>query len=82
VTDKKMGIYKDIALYLYENNLMEKPNLQSFGRWCMDFVDRYYRQSVIESKMMKQGEQRQKQMQQQPPKLLYPPYYGADQPLF
>jgi hypothetical protein len=72
-----MGIYKDIALYLYENNLMEKPNIQSFGRWCMEHVCNEYRQSVIESKIMKQQQQRQKQMQQPSP-FSYPGLYMSD----
>jgi hypothetical protein len=78
VTDKKMEIYRDIALYLYENNLMEKPNIHSFGRWCMEHVSNEYRQSVIESKIMKQQEQRQKQLQQPFP-LSYTPYYSSEQ---
>jgi hypothetical protein len=71
VTDKQKEIYLETAGYLYENNLMEKPNIQSFGRWCMDYVCKMYRFSVIESKIMKQQEQRQKQMQQPPP-MSYP----------
>jgi hypothetical protein len=81
VTDKQKDVYLETASYLYENNLMEKSNIQSFGRWCMDYVCKMYRESVIESKYMKQQEQRQKQMQQ-PPQLSYPPYYATDQPLF
>jgi hypothetical protein len=53
-----MEIYKDIALYLYENNLMEKPNIQSFGRWCMDYICNTYRPAVIHLNMMKQQQQR------------------------
>jgi hypothetical protein len=74
VTDKQKEIYLETAGYLYENNLMEKSNIQSFGRWCMDYVCKMYRFSVIESKIMKQQEQRQKQMQQPPP-MSYPTYY-------
>jgi hypothetical protein len=72
-----METYRDTALYLYEYNLMEKPNIQSFGRWCMDHVCKEYGESVIESKIMKQQEQRQKQMQQTSP-LSYPGNYMAD----
>jgi hypothetical protein len=72
-----METYRDTALYLYEYNLMEKPNIQSFGRWCMDRVCNEYRQSVIESKIMKQQQQSQKQMQH-PPLLPYPGYYAID----
>jgi hypothetical protein len=32
VTDKKMETYRETAAYLYENNLIEKSNIQSFGR--------------------------------------------------
>jgi hypothetical protein len=67
VTDKKMEIYRETAQYLYENNLTEKPNIQSFGRWCMDNVCNTYRPAVIHSNMMKQQQQRQKQMQQPSP---------------
>jgi hypothetical protein len=74
VTDKQKEIFLETAGYLYENNLMEKSNIQSFGRWCMDYVCKMYRFSVIESKIMKQQEQRQKQMQQPPP-MSYPTYY-------
>ena len=74
VTDKRMEMYRETASYLYEYNLMEKPNIQSFGRWAMDYVCKMYRESVIHSKYMKQQEQRQKQMQQ-PPQLSYPSYY-------
>jgi hypothetical protein len=65
VTDKQKEIYDETAWYLYENNVMEKSNIQSFGRWCMDYVCRIYRPAVIHSKMMKQQQQqRQKQIQQ------------------
>jgi hypothetical protein len=77
VTDKKMEGHRQTASYLYEYNLMEKPNIHSFGRWCMDYVCREYGVSVIESKIMKQREQRQKQMQQPSP-LSYPGNYTAD----
>jgi hypothetical protein len=77
VTDKQKDVYLETASYLYENNLMEKSNIQSFGRWCMDYVCEMYRESVIESKYMNQQEQRQKQMQQ-PQQLSYPPYYMGD----
>ena len=66
VTDKQMEVYRETASYLYEYNLMEKSNLQSLGRWWMDRVCKEYRQSVIESKIMKQQEQRQKRMPQSP----------------
>ena len=72
-----METYLEIASYLYKYNLMEKPNIQSFGRWCMEHVCNEYRQSVIESKIMKQQQQRQNQMQPSPP-LSYPSYYAAD----
>jgi hypothetical protein len=78
VTDRNKRMYDETAHYLYEYNLMEKPNIQSFGRWCMDYVCKMYRVSVIESKIMKQREQRQKQMQQPPP-LSYPAYYSGNQ---
>jgi hypothetical protein len=61
VTDKKIEAYREAAVYLYENNLMEKSNIHCFGRWCMDHVYNEYRQSVIESKILKQQEQTQKQ---------------------
>jgi hypothetical protein len=77
ITDKKKDTYLETALYLYENNQMEKPNIQSFGRWCMDYVCNTYRPAVIHSNMMKQQQQRQNQMQQSP-KLSYPPYYTSD----
>jgi hypothetical protein len=79
VTDKKMEIYRDTAFYLYEYNLMEKPNIHTFGRWCMDHVCNEYRQPVTEYKIMKQQEQRQKQVQHPSP-LSYPPYFPSDQP--
>jgi hypothetical protein len=60
VTDKKIEIYRDTASYLYKYNLMEKPDIQSFGRWCMEYVCNKYRQSVIESKILKQQEWREK----------------------
>jgi hypothetical protein len=79
VTDKQKEFYRKIALYLYENNLIEKPNLHSFGRWCMDYVCKEYGQSAIESNILKQREHRQNQNQiQQPPPLSYPGYYGGD----
>ncbi|MDQ3838526.1 MAG: hypothetical protein M3297_04575 [Thermoproteota archaeon] len=72
-----MEVYRDVALYLYENNLMEKSNIQSFGRWCMEHVCNEYRQSVIESKIMKHQEQRQKQLTQPSP-FWYPGYYSSN----
>jgi hypothetical protein len=51
VTDKQMEIYDETAWYLYENNI------QSFGRWCMDYFCKFYRQGVIESKIMKQQQE-------------------------
>jgi hypothetical protein len=81
VTDKKMEIYRETASYLYEYNLMEKPNIQSFGRWCMDRVCKEYGQYVIENKVIKQREQKQKQVHQPPP-AWYPSNYATDQTLF
>jgi hypothetical protein len=41
VTDKKVETYRDTALYLYEYNLMEKPNIHSFGDgvWSMSVTN-------------------------------------------
>jgi hypothetical protein len=64
VTDKQKGIYNETAWYLYENNMIDKSNIQSFGRWCMDYVCRFYRPAVVHSKTMKQ---QQIQAQQQQP---------------
>jgi hypothetical protein len=76
VTDKQKEIFQEVSSYLYENNVMDKSNIQSFGRWCMDYVSKIYRPAVIHSNTMKQ--QQQKQMQQ-PPWLSYPKYYTSDQ---
>jgi hypothetical protein len=43
VTDKQGEIYRETACYFYENSLMEKSNIQSFGRWCMDYICKLYR---------------------------------------
>ena len=78
VTDKQKEIYQEVSWYLYENNMMEKSNIQSFGRWCMDYVCNVYRPAVIDSNMMKQRQQRQQRQQkqvQQPPQLSYPTNY-------
>ena len=78
VTDKQKEIYDETAHYLYENNIIDKPNIQSFGRWCTDIVCKNYRLSVLQSKIIKQRQERQKQMQQ-PAVLSYPPpYYTGD----
>jgi len=77
VTDKQKKIYDETAWYLYENNLMDKSNIQSFGRWCMDYICNMYRPAVIHSNMLKQ-QQQQKQVQQ-PYQLPYPTYYTSDQ---
>jgi hypothetical protein len=76
VTDKQKEIFQEVSSYLYDNNVMDKSNIQSFGRWCMDYVSKIYRPAVIQSNTMKQ--QQQKQMQQ-PPWLSYPKYYTSDQ---
>jgi hypothetical protein len=70
-----MEIYRETASYLYEYNLMEKCNIQSLGRWCMDHVCKEYRQSVIESNIMKRQEQRRKQVQS-PPAHIFPTSFG------
>jgi hypothetical protein len=70
-----MELYQEVSSYLYENNMMDKSNLHSFGRWCMDSICKFYRPAVIHSNMMKQQQQQQKQMQQ-PPGLSYPTFYG------
>jgi hypothetical protein len=82
VADKQKAIYDETAWYLYENNLMEKSNIQSFGRWCMDYVCKFYRQGVIESRIMKQQQQRPNPIQKPHP-FSYPPYFTRDptQPL-
>jgi hypothetical protein len=79
VTDKQKEIYDETAWYLYENNVMEKSNIQSFGRWCMDYVCRIYRPAVIHSKMMKQQQQQRQKQIQQPFQLSYPTYYDNNQ---
>jgi hypothetical protein len=78
VADRDIELYRETAWYLYENHVIDKSNIQSFGRWSMEFVCKYYRTAVIHSNMMKQMEQRQKQMQQQPAQLSYPGYYYSD----
>jgi hypothetical protein len=70
-----MELYQEVSSYLYENNMMDKSNLHSFGRWCMDSICKFYRPAVIHSNMMKQQQQQQKQMQH-PPGLSYPTFYG------
>jgi hypothetical protein len=79
VTDKQKEIYDETAWYLYENNVMEKSNIQSFGRWCMDYICRIYRPAVIHSKMMKQQQQQRQKQIQQPFQLSYPTYYDNNQ---
>jgi hypothetical protein len=71
ITDKQKEIYDETAWYLYENNMIDKSNIQSFGRWCMDYVCRIYRPAAIHSKMLKQQQQIQAQ---QPYRLSYPEY--------
>jgi hypothetical protein len=75
-----MEIYQEISSYLYENNMMDKSNIHSFGRWCMDSICKFYRPAVIHSNMMKQQQQQQQQQKQmqQPPDLSYPTYYTGD----
>jgi hypothetical protein len=74
VTDRDIELYRETAS-LYENHMLDKSNIQSFGRWSMDFVCKCYRPAIIHSNMMK--EQRQKQMQQ-PTQLSYPGYYYSE----
>jgi RecA-family ATPase len=69
VTDKQKEIFQEVSWYLYENNVVDKSNIQSFGRRCMDYLSKIYRPAVIQSDMTKQ--QQQKQMHQ-PPWLSYP----------
>jgi hypothetical protein len=74
VTDKQKEIYQEVSWYLYENNMIDKSNIQSFGRWCIDYV---CRPAAIHSKTLKQ-QQQQKRIQQ-PYQLLYPTYYDGNQ---
>jgi hypothetical protein len=78
VTDRDIELYRETAWYLYENNQTDKSNIQSFGRWCMDFVCKYYRPEIIRSNMMEQKGQRQKQVRQ-PSFSSYLSYYTGDQ---
>jgi hypothetical protein len=66
VTDRNMKMYLETAIYLYENNVIDKSDIQSLGRWCLDQVCGNYRKTVIHANMMMKQEQRQKQMQQPP----------------
>ena len=77
VTDKRKEIYLETARYLYEINKMDKSNIHSFGRWCMDYVCQAYRLAVLESNVLKQQQQRPNQMQQ-PSQFSYSPYYTSD----
>jgi hypothetical protein len=80
VTDKQKEIYQEVSWYLYENNMIDKSNIQSFGRWCMDYVCKVYRPAISYSNMMKQQQvqaQQQQQQQQQPFQLSYPEYYDG-----
>jgi hypothetical protein len=72
-----MEMYREVSSYLYENNMMDKSNLHSFGRWCIDYVCKFYRPAVIHSNMMKQQQQQQNQIQQ-PPGMSYPTYFAGD----
>jgi RecA-family ATPase len=76
VTDKQKKIFQEVSWYLYENNMIDKSNIQSFGRWRMDYVSKIYRPAVIRSDTMKQQQQNQ---MQQPPWLSYPKYYTSNQ---
>ena len=71
VTDKQKEIYDETAWYLYENNMIDKSNIQSFGRWCMDYVCKVYRPAINYSNMIKQQQQIQVPQQQQPFQLSY-----------
>jgi hypothetical protein len=77
VTDKQKEIYDETACYLYENNMIDKSNIQCFVRWCMDYVCKVYRPSVIHSNMIKQ--QQQQKQAQQAYQLSYPTYYDGNQ---
>jgi hypothetical protein len=72
VTDKQKEIFQEVSWYLYENDMIDKSNIQSFGRWCMDYVCKFYRPADIHSNMMKQ--QQHKQVPQ-PFQLSYPINY-------
>ena len=81
VTDKQKKVYIETSRYLYEINKMDKSNIHSFGRWCMDYVCQVYRFAVLESNVMKQQQRRPDQMQQPPP-AWYPSNYTTNHTLF
>jgi hypothetical protein len=65
VTDQQAEIFRDTAWYLYESHMLDKPNIQSFGRWCMDYVSRLYGGGVIQSKVIRQQKLQQQMWQKQ-----------------
>jgi hypothetical protein len=65
VTDQQAEIFRDTAWYLYESHMLDKPNIQSFGRWCMNYVCRLYGGGVIQSKVIRQQKLQQQMWQKQ-----------------
>jgi hypothetical protein len=76
VTDQQAEIFRDTAWYLYESHMLDKPNIQSFGRWCMNYVSRLYGGGVIQSKVIRQQKIQRQILQQQPQHVQ--PYNNSD----
>ncbi|HEY9387385.1 MAG TPA: hypothetical protein VIP70_10120 [Nitrososphaeraceae archaeon] len=53
ITDKEAELFHDVAYYFYERGCIDKPNIQTFGRWCLTRAANTYKNEVIQAKLIR-----------------------------
>jgi hypothetical protein len=68
--DNSMKLYEDMALYLYEKKVIDKPTIHAFGRWCMKQITdanalQMFQWNIARNRLEQQQQQQQQMLQQQ-----------------
>jgi hypothetical protein len=81
VPDNSMKLYEDMALYLYEKKVIDKPTIHAFGRWCMKQITdanalQMFQWNIARSHLEQRQQQHQQMLQQKQQQVQ--PYNNSD----
>jgi hypothetical protein len=78
VPDQSMQLYEDMALYLYEKKVIDKPTIHAFGRWCMKQITDGYALQMFQWKIARNRLEQQQQQQQMLQQKQQQPYNNSN----
>jgi hypothetical protein len=54
ITDQEAELFHNAPYYyFYERGFINKPNIQTFGRWCLTHAAKTYKNEAIQSKLVR-----------------------------